>query len=186
MLIKSTNKQSKHTITNRHSNLPLLILTLLLLLTLPTMSTTLSNEITAAQADYAALRDIKGHFADGDFNPDVDKFGGKKQLAMEKLGEYLGAPGTPGGRVLQVMGKPDAVVPKTDPSQEGPEALQGGAGVLQGMPGPVIPGGGAAPNGGNYYLVYYWRGKHDYLWFEIDSSSGDEVVKGYSWYKALE
>ncbi|KAJ3039808.1 hypothetical protein HDV00_011716 [Rhizophlyctis rosea] len=151
------------------------------------MSTTLSNELTTAQSDYQSLRSVKGHFDGGDeFNPDVDKFGGKKQLAMEKLGEYLGAPGTPATRVLQTMGKPDAVVPKTDASQEGPSALQGGSAGVQGMPGPLIPGGGLA-EGGNYFLVYYWRGKHDYLWFEVQTDkNGDETVKGYDWYKALE
>jgi hypothetical protein len=57
------------------------------------------------------------------------------------------------------------------------------------MPGPVMPSDVAVQTGpmltsGPIYLIYYWRGKHDYLWFKIESSTSQAIDSG--WYNALD
>jgi len=166
-------------------------------------STLSASEVTAFAAEYQTLRKIKGHFDGGDYLKDVDGFGGKKHKALEALGKYFGVPGTPAPKVLEVLGKPDEVIPKIHATSvgphdiSGPDAIDGGGGPgtgFQGMSGPFLGPGAKAPaaagaenaQGGAYFIVYYWRGRHDYLWFEIEVKGADEVVKRSGWYQAGE
>jgi hypothetical protein len=59
--------------------------------------------------DFKSLRNKKGHWEGGEYNDDVDQFGGRKHTAMQALGEYLGQPGTPINKILELMGEPDEV-----------------------------------------------------------------------------
>jgi hypothetical protein len=74
------------------------------------------------------------------------------------------------------MGLPDEVAPKTDEPVGAPI-----------MPGPIL---GDQPssatlddNIGSIYLIYYWRGRHDYLYFVINDQ---QKVEESAWYSALE
>ncbi|KAI8819334.1 uncharacterized protein EV422DRAFT_534382 [Fimicolochytrium jonesii] len=191
--------------------LPLLLTTLLcalLLLTRPfalpstlspanphtVMSTPNNNDastpdISTYAAEYQSLRTRKGHFGGGEHDVDVDKFNGRKHVTMKHLAETLGVKGTPAVKVLEAMGAPDEIVPKSGGGNIQAESVGplDGEGLATGMPGPVLGGGeagavAAAGAGETYYLVYYWRGRHDYVWFLVGAKH--ETVEGYGWYAA--
>ncbi|KAJ3190853.1 hypothetical protein HDU67_006127 [Dinochytrium kinnereticum] len=134
------------------------------------MSFHLSAEVSALGQEFQQLKAIKGHFEGGEFNKDVDGFNGSKHKTMEKLRETLGVAGTPAANVIAAMGKPD-------------ETSSAEVGALDTMPGPFVdsePSGLSSEPG--LYLIYKWRGNHDYLRFLIR----DEKVVKADWYQALE
>ncbi|KAJ3038626.1 hypothetical protein HDV00_000470 [Rhizophlyctis rosea] len=160
------------------------------------MTSTLSHvELAKYAADFHAHRHTKGHFDGGDYLKDVDGYGGKKHRAMEKIAKHYSEKGQnrSAADLLKFMGKPDEIIPKIEATTVGPKAV-GGPDSLTGRPNtgleeaenPLGPGAAKAPGEagaenaqtGNYFAVYYWRGKHDYLWFEIVKNGNDEVVKG--------
>lgn len=119
------------------------------------------------------LRSIKGHWVEGgSYNKDTDSFGGRKHRLMELLGKQLGVAGTPAATVIRVLGQPDE--------------LKGQS--IQQMPGPVIvnghPSNNSVTSSNDYSLIYYWRGKHDYMMIQVNAET--ECVTSYSWYSALE
>lgn len=141
-------------------------------------STTMSKEeaLQSLTEQWKVLRQVKGHFQDGDYDKDVDGFNGRKHLVMKEMHEILKSSST--SEIMAALGNPDQVT----------ETLEMNHTPLM-MPGPVMPSDVAAQTGpmltsGPIYLVYYWRGNHDYLWFKIESSSGRVVDSG--WYNALE
>ncbi|KAI8920114.1 hypothetical protein DFJ77DRAFT_427121 [Powellomyces hirtus] len=145
-------------------------------LKMPELSAT---ELTAHATEFKSLRERKGHFNGGEHDRDVDGYGGRKHKVMEALGETLGKPGTRAIQVLEAMGPPDEIA-------AGPGA------IANGMPGPVLGDGEAgdptahgAGTGKPYFIIYYWRGRHDYLWFQVDGTP-DEKIESYGWYAAGE
>ena len=48
--------------------------------------------------------------------------------------------------------------------------------------GTEVQEGAEKPN--TVYLVYYWRGRHDFLYFEMDEAT--ETIRKSDWYQALE
>jgi len=100
---------------------------------------------------------------------------------MKALAETLGLPGTPAADILQTMGKPDDLASKLDEVES--------IGIEM-MPGPIIGSddhpapASSTSKQDSYYLVYYWRGRHDYLYFKVDAIS--EKVITSDWYNALD
>ncbi|KAJ3337126.1 hypothetical protein HDU93_001552 [Gonapodya sp. JEL0774] len=145
-----------------------------------------TQELQALGQEFSTLRTVHGHWKGGEFNADVDGFQGKKHETMKKLHSMLGTPGTAASLITQAMGKPDDVTP-TLPGIH----ISGTGAAVPTMPGPVMhgsagPGPGAfgSASGAHFYMIYEWRAKHDYLWFEIDPTT-EKVVKS-DWYMALE
>ncbi|KAJ3012814.1 hypothetical protein HKX48_006071 [Thoreauomyces humboldtii] len=145
-------------------------------------------DLSALGTEYQSLRHEQGHFSGGDHHRDVDGYGGRKRKVMESLGESLGKPDTHAIQILETMGAPDEIVPKVGASNVGPLQSAGPGAIATGMPGPLV-GGGQAPHGQGidagkpYFIVYYWRGRHDYLWFEVDGTA-DERISQYGWHAA--
>ncbi|KAJ3186101.1 hypothetical protein HK101_009747 [Irineochytrium annulatum] len=133
----------------------------------------ITSEMSTLGQTLQSLRQKKGHFEGGEeFIKDVDGFNGEKHRTMKELQKLLGVPGTPAQNVMQVMGKPDEVT------------RQGAEGFPELMPGPTVPAGaGTTDAGDGLYLIYFWRGRHDYLYFLTDAS---EKVTKCDWYMAGE
>ncbi|KAI9209709.1 uncharacterized protein BJ171DRAFT_6271 [Polychytrium aggregatum] len=130
--------------------------------------------LSALSAEFSTLRSVKGHFEGGDdFIPDVDGPNGKKRQTMNALLAVLGQPGTPAASIFEAMGKPDEV-------STSPDVFQNAVPLL---PGPVVPTAGAPQTSEAMYLIYYWRGRHDYLYFQVDA--GENVVRA-AWFNALD
>lgn len=86
----------------------------------------------------------------------------------------MGQDGTPYETLVEAMGDPDEFTANIYNPYQTPSF----------MPGPVISEKEGGEQLNTVYLIYKWRGRHDFLYFIMDQSN--EVVKGYKWYAALE
>jgi len=139
-----------------------------------------TQDINALSESFNTLRQTPGHFQGGTYDREVDGPKGKKFQVMKALAETLGVPGTPAADILQTMGKPDELTSKLDVVENV---------EIEMMPGPIIGSDddsalASTSEQGSYYLVYYWRGSHDYLYFKVDTVS--EKVTASGWYNALD
>ena len=107
------------------------IVLLVLLLLLPA-----GADERALAAEWAQLRQVKGHFQGGEWVAAVDAWAGRKHHVLSVLGDLVGKPGTSEERVRQLLGKPDR---------------DSGGPFVQAPPGSTV-------------LVYEWRGMHDFLY----------------------
>ncbi|KAG0262383.1 hypothetical protein DFQ27_002365 [Actinomortierella ambigua] len=123
-------------------------------------------EIQQAGQEYQKLRQIKGHFDGGSWDDDVDSPQGKKRQVMDTLGSYFGQNDTLINNVVQTMGEADVNCDSV------------GGFVTSDYEGCSVGGAGA-------YLVYKWRGFHDYLWFKRSAETPSKVVES-DWFYAWE
>ncbi|KAJ1541414.1 hypothetical protein HK096_010208 [Nowakowskiella sp. JEL0078] len=143
--------------------------------------------------EFNNLKGQTGHFSEhqGDFNPDIDSINGKKHKAMKILAGYLGEAGTKFHEIIKFMGQPDMTIPisvSVSSIEENVDILGlFNSSALQ-MPGPILGGSiGTSPEidvleEETFIVVYFWRWRHDYLWFYIDGGKG--VVITSNWYHA--
>ncbi|KAF9425003.1 hypothetical protein BGZ94_007930 [Podila epigama] len=123
------------------------------------------TDLAALGQQFQELRKIQGHWEGGEFNAAVDGFNGEKHQVMQKLQEALGENGVASAEVLSTMG----------PSDEIP------AEILKQLKrtAPQI-----TPPTNFVYLLYKWRGYHDYVWFRINQKTNK--VHSSAWYFAYE
>ncbi|CDS08937.1 hypothetical protein LRAMOSA10297 [Lichtheimia ramosa] len=121
------------------------------------------ESVIALGEKFQQLRNRPGKYDGAEYDENVDSFEGEKYKVMKGLSDQLGLPGTPAADVLARLGKPDELTPSLQGEPAAPV-----------MPGPVVGAGadaGVAATAAQqppYYFVYYWRHKHDYLYFKID------------------
>ncbi|KAK9765788.1 hypothetical protein K7432_005604 [Basidiobolus ranarum] len=135
------------------------------------------SDIKQMGEEFQALRSIPSHFSGaGEWIPEVDSFGGKKHELLKSLQETFGKAGTPATEVILNLGKPDELSPTLN--------LQEGISPLT-MPGPALSESTKpATSNSSYYLIYHWRGRHDYAYFKVDAEEEKIIESG--WYNALE
>ncbi|KAJ9049284.1 hypothetical protein DSO57_1026257 [Entomophthora muscae] len=114
---------------------------------------------------------------------------------LKDLQKHFGKKGTDAGEIIKALGKPDQMAPqipeitrdeilKKSDSEAADAKMPGGI-----MP-PLAPGpfmGTSISDSGSsdsYYLVYEWRGKHDYMYFKVNAQT--EKVISSDWYHALD
>ncbi|KAF9333626.1 hypothetical protein BG006_003363 [Podila minutissima] len=122
------------------------------------------EDVKALGKTFQDLRAVNGHFDGGEFNEDVDAFNGKKHQTMQKLAKAFNKAGVLEATIETTMGRSDKIPAQVMKELKGTE------------PEMTI----------NIYkyMVFKWRGYHDYLWFRVDDRT-HKVVKG-DWYHALE
>ncbi|MCI0471065.1 MAG: hypothetical protein L0Y73_05350 [Candidatus Aminicenantes bacterium] len=118
-------------------------------------------------ADFRALRRIKGHFAGGDWNDEADKWLGRKHRIMIEIGSRLADGKHRESAIIALLGQPDHI---TRPHDELFELID------------KHPGYGSFAHGNHKFLVYYWRGRHDFLYF----TCRENVVVNSGWRYAWE
>ena len=160
-----------------------------------------SPSLATLAMQYASLRTQPSHFGSGEggegggdasgggqWNDQVDPFQSPKHQVMDQLRLLLGQPGASIERVMENMGEPDEITSDLDNPFQSPSF----------MPGPVLgdttttsttstttTGEQPSPlQPGESYLCYYWRGRHDFLWFRL--AQGDAEVHSSGWHNALE
>ncbi|KAF9206981.1 hypothetical protein BGZ49_001462 [Haplosporangium sp. Z 27] len=129
-----------------------------------TLAASISSEVVALGKTFQDLRKIKGHFDGGEYNATVDGYGGEKHQVMMQLATALDRT-VLYSDIVTVMG----------PSDDIPVEILA---TLKRSAPQVIP-----PTNYNY-LLYKWRGYHDYLWFRINWRT--KTVQKSDWYYALE
>jgi hypothetical protein len=124
-----------------------------------------TQEAIQAMADgFRSLRAIQGHFGGGAWNDDVDKWMGRKHQLMIELGDRLGEGAYGRARVVDLLGTPDATARQGDALYE----------LIDSQPEFERPAGGAYE-----FLIYHWRGEHDFLYF---TSRGEAILNSGWWY----
>jgi hypothetical protein len=117
--------------------------------------------------EFRRLRTVEGHFSGGDWNDDVDRWMGNKHALMVELGHQLGGGAYSRSQVVELLGEPDAI------AVEG-EALYD---RIRNRGEFVAP-----PGDGYVFLVYRWRGEHDFLYLV----AREETILGAGWWYAGE
>ncbi len=131
-----------------------------------------SEILTTLANQYKELRAKRRIRRDGQFNYDLDHSNGKLHEVMYKLGLELGRPAYSQRNVISYLGEPDAIyddkqmnrfleIYKRELGKSGREM---------------------AETHDREYLVYYWRGGHDFLFF----ITRDGVVEDHGWWFAYE
>lgn len=125
-------------------------------------------------AEFRALRKIRGHFDGGEWQDEADRWMGRKHRIMIKLASCLSGGKYKKGAVIKLLDPPDQVVRKGDALFEQILRRQGIDLLQQGNAASTVP---------SYeFLIYYWRGKHDFLFFTYQ----DSIVIDSGWWHAGE
>ncbi|MCX6582012.1 MAG: hypothetical protein NT166_17720 [Candidatus Aminicenantes bacterium] len=115
-------------------------------------------------AEFTEIRRIKGHFDGGKWNAEVDRWQGRKHKLMIELEIRLSKGKYQKSDIIRLLQPPDQIARSGDDLFKWITELPGNNTIT------------AAPV---EYLVYYWRGTHDFLYFTcID----DAIVHSGWWY----
>jgi hypothetical protein len=125
------------------------------------------DPIENVAAEFRNLRQVKGHFEGGTWNDDVDKWMGRKHQLMIQLDSRLGTGEYSKAQIIQLLGPPDLT------AGEGDELYN----LVNSLPDFEKPATGPYE-----FLIYYWRGSHDFLYF----TSQDEAIINSGWWYAGE
>lgn len=113
----------------------------------------------AAQS-FRALRKLRGHFDGGTWSDDLDRWQGRKHVAMQRLAQHMLRERAPAAQLRRVMGEPDGML---QPGQAAhARALAEGQWQSGSAGTPSAAGNTAA------LWLYRWRGTHDQLAFALD------------------
>lgn len=113
-----------------------------------------------AALTYRALRGARGHFDGGPWNDDIDRWQGRKHVAMQRLAEQVLRQRPSANQLRRRMGEPDAVL------KPGQAAHLRALEQAQWQGG---PDGAPTATGKNAVLwLYRWRGRHDQLAFALE------------------
>ena len=129
--------------------------------------TPIQGPIREQANEFKRLRTIEGHLGGGVWNDDVDQWMGRKHRLMIELGEQLGTGAYSRTQAVDLLGAPDAIARAGD-------ALYDQIRDRGEFERPV--GDGYA------FLVYHWRGEHDFLYLTVR----EEAILGVGWWYAGE
>ncbi len=117
--------------------------------------------------EFKKIREIKGHFDGGAWNDEVDKWMGRKHRLMIELGLRLTGDNYEKSDIIKLLDQPDRTVGKDDHLFE--QIVNQKQCYLS--------------TAASYeFLVYYWRGRHDFLFFTCQ----DGVIINSGWWYAGE
>ena len=114
------------------------------------------DEIASLSTEFRKLRKIKGHFEGGEWNDDVDSYGGRKHQVMIALLREIRS--IDKDQLVHFLGVPDGII-------RGDDDLTKSYSI--------------SADDNSEILVYYWRGEHDFMYF---ITSGDLIIKSGWWY----
>ena len=121
------------------------------------------DPIEDVAAEFRSLRSVQGHFGGGAWNDDVDKWMGRKHQLMIQLGTQLGSGAYGKAKVVRLLGSPDLTAGPGDDMFDLIDTL------------PEFE----APSTAYEFLIYAWRGTHDFLYF---TSQGETILNSGWWY----
>jgi hypothetical protein len=132
----------------------------------------LDEKTAALISQYKELRNRRRQLPEGKRERDLDDDGGKLSRVLSTLGEELGRPPHRKETIHGCLGEPDAV-------RVG-ESMKAFLGVYE----RELKKAGRKVEGKSdrEYLIYFWRGWHDFLFF----ISEDGLIVDYGWWFAYE
>ena len=120
--------------------------------------------IEAIASEFRKIRKIKGHFDGGAWNDAVDQWMGRKHRLMIELGSRLSEGKYKKDDIITQLGQPDRIAGK-------------GKDLFKLILCQQRYESSAADS--YEFLVYYWRGKHDFLFFTCKDRT---IVQSGWWY----
>jgi hypothetical protein len=139
-------------------------------------STTIANSTPTIPVDpetrklieeYLMLRLVQGQFTGGNWNEDVDLWMGRKHTAMLELGTMLSTSDFSCPQLIELLQQPDHTVQGGDPLHD----------LIQ-----TLPAYATLQDEATQFLVYEWRGTHDFLFFVCE----DGRITAADWWYAGE
>ncbi|MFL6590234.1 MAG: hypothetical protein ACJ8M4_08680 [Chthoniobacterales bacterium] len=132
----------------------------------------LDRKVIALIAQYKELRERRRHLADGVYEKDLRDHGGKLHTVLSSLGDELGHPPFTKKMIVECLGQPDAI-------KRGHE-MAPFLGIYERelkKTGPKLD-----PNKDREYLIYHWRGGHDFMFFINEGG----LIVDHGWWFAYE
>jgi hypothetical protein len=131
-----------------------------------------NKKVAALVQEYKDLRVRRSRLPEGTYDGDLNGYGGKLHEVLSSLGEELGHPPYLKKEIVDCLGKPDAVKNR---KQMG--------GLLDIHNRELRKAGREIEEKSNReYLIYFWRGWHDFLFF----ISEDGRIVDHGWWFAYE
>jgi hypothetical protein len=132
----------------------------------------LDRKVVALIEQYRELRERRRHLADGVYDKDLRDHGGKMHRVLQSLGEELGHPPFTKKMIAGCLGEPDAIMTNVQMAR------------FLGIYERERRKSGREPMAkrDREYLVYQWRGGHDFLFFINEGG----LIVDHGWWFAYE
>lgn len=131
-----------------------------------------NKEIASLVQQYRELRHRRRELRPGAFDADLDSDKGKLHEVLDKLGEELGHPPYTKEKIIECLGEPDATKKENE--------MNGLLEIYQREK--RVAGHKVKQYRNPEYLIYFWRGGHDFLFF----ISEDGRIVDHGWWFAYE
>jgi hypothetical protein len=132
----------------------------------------LDEQTAALVNEYTELREKRRRLPQGSFDPGLDHEGGRLSRVLSALGAELGRPVYTKETIVNCLGAPDAVRSQRKMRQfleiYHRELRKAGRKVVE--------------RNGREYLIYFWRGWHDFIFFISEGG----VIVDHGWWFAYE
>lgn len=134
--------------------------------------TELGPEVLSLISQYKELREKRSRLPQGEFDEELQSSGGRLSKVLNALGKELGRAPHTRQTIVECVGQPDAV--RTHAKMR----------PLLGVYERELEKDGrkVVEKSSREYLIYFWRGWHDFLFFIIE----DERVVDHGWWFAYE
>jgi hypothetical protein len=132
----------------------------------------LNKKVVAFVNQYKELRERRRQLPPGTFDRDVSGHGGKLHEVLSSLGVEFGHPPYTKQNILECLGAPDSI--KTH------KQMRNFLGIYNNELRKA--GRKVAQNGKREYLIYFWRGWHDFLFFINEEG----IIVDHGWWFAYE
>ena len=123
----------------------------------------IDDQLEQMAVEFRQLRAVPGHFGGGTWNDDVDRWMGRKHALMIELASRLIGGAYDKNTIVQLLDPPDQIARESDDLFD----------LIGSQPG-------YGESDSVEYLIYYWRGTHDFLFFVCR----DGAVVGADWWYA--
>lgn len=132
----------------------------------------LDKKVVALIKQYKELRERRRHLAEGVYDKDLQDHGAKLHQVLQSLGTELGHPPSTRKVIVECLGEPDAI---RNAVQMAPYL-----GIYENERRKTGREPGAKRD--REYLVYEWRGGHDFMFFINE----DGLIVDHGWWFAYE
>jgi hypothetical protein len=132
----------------------------------------LENKVVALIDQYKELRERRRRLPEGAYDKELRDHGGKLHKTLQALGSELGHPPYTKKIIVDCLGEPDAIHSQVEMARY--------LGIYEREQRKAGRETKAKP--GQEYLVYHWRGGHDFLFFISEAGS----IVDHGWWSAYE
>jgi hypothetical protein len=132
----------------------------------------LDKKVVVLVNEYRELRERRRHLPDGAYDKDLRDHGGKLHRVLQSLGRELGHPPYTKKTIVACLGEPDAI--------RNQETMAAYLGIYDRERRKT--GQEPEAKGNRHYLVYEWRGGHDFMFFISDGG----LIVDHGWWFAYE